>query len=141
MPDPATVEETMKRVRHLEIRAKRLVQEAFAGEYHSSFKGRGLDFSEFREYQHGDEVRFLDWNVTARMNVRFRRPIPLDEPVSAFSRKTHTHGGFLEARGWVELPDGSVAADAEGKFAFLEPETLARMTDGYPVLAREWMAS
>ncbi|MEE2733860.1 MAG: DUF58 domain-containing protein [Verrucomicrobiota bacterium] len=73
MPDPATVEETMKRVRHLEIRAKRLVREAFAGEYHSSFKGQGLDFSEFREYQHGDEVRFLDWNVTARMGAPYIR--------------------------------------------------------------------
>ena len=80
------------------------------------------------------------WTMTARMTVRFRRPITLDKQVTAFSRKTRAHGGFLEARGWVELPDGSVAADAEGKFAFLEPETLARMTEGYPVLAREWMA-
>ena len=57
MLDPATIEETMKRVRRLEIRAKRLVRETFGGEYHSSFKGQGLDFDEFREYQHGDEIR------------------------------------------------------------------------------------
>ncbi|NNC86975.1 MAG: DUF58 domain-containing protein, partial [Akkermansiaceae bacterium] len=45
----------------------------FAGEYHSSFKGQGLDFDEFREYQHGDEIRFIDWNVTARMGAPFIR--------------------------------------------------------------------
>ena len=67
MSETAAVEATMKKVRHLEIRAKRLVSETFGGEYHSSFKGQGLDFNEFREYQHGDDVRFLDWNVTARM--------------------------------------------------------------------------
>ena len=63
----------MKKVRHLEIRAKRLVSETFGGEYHSSFKGQGLDFNEFREYQHGDDVRFLDWNVTARMGSPYIR--------------------------------------------------------------------
>ena len=73
MLDAATIEETMKRVRRLEIRAKRLVKETFAGEYHSSFKGQGLDFDEFREYQHGDEIRFIDWNVTARMGAPYIR--------------------------------------------------------------------
>ena len=63
----------MRRVRRLEIRAKRLVTESFAGEYHSSFKGQGLDFDEFREYQPGDEIRFIDWNVTARMGTPFIR--------------------------------------------------------------------
>ena len=63
----------MKRVRHLEIRARRLVRETFGGEYQSSFKGQGLDFNEFREYQHGDDIRFLDWNVTARMNTPYIR--------------------------------------------------------------------
>ena len=73
MLDPAAIEETMRRVRRLEIRAKRLVKESFAGEYHSSFKGQGLDFDEFREYQHGDEIRFIDWNVTARMGAPYIR--------------------------------------------------------------------
>jgi uncharacterized protein (DUF58 family) len=67
------IEEVMQRVRRLEIRAKRLVTESFAGEYHSSFKGQGLDFDEFREYQHGDEIRQIDWNVTARMGTPFIR--------------------------------------------------------------------
>jgi len=69
----AAIEEVMQRVRRLEIRAKRLVNESFAGEYHSSFKGQGLDFDEFREYQHGDEIRLIDWNVTARMGTPFIR--------------------------------------------------------------------
>ena len=73
MTDPAAVEAIMKRVRHLEIRARRLVRETFGGEYQSSFRGQGLDFNEFREYQHGDDVRFLDWNVTARMDAPYIR--------------------------------------------------------------------
>lgn len=73
MSDSAAVEATMKKVRHLEIRAKKLVTETFAGDYYSSFKGQGLDFNEFREYQHGDDVRFLDWNVTARTGTPYIR--------------------------------------------------------------------
>lgn len=63
----------MARVRKLELKARRLVRESFSGEYLSSFRGQGLDFDDFREYQHGDEVRFIDWNVTARMNSPFVR--------------------------------------------------------------------
>ena len=73
MLDERAIEEVMKRVRRLELRARRLVNESFSGEYHSSFKGQGLDFDEFREYQHGDEVRFIDWNVTARMGTPYIR--------------------------------------------------------------------
>lgn len=67
------IDEMMARVRKLELKAQRLVRETFSGEYRSSFRGQGLDFDEFREYQHGDEVRFIDWNVTARMNQPFVR--------------------------------------------------------------------
>ncbi len=63
----------MTRVRKLEIKARRLVRESFSGEYLSSFRGQGLDFDDFREYQHGDDVRFIDWNVTARMNQPYVR--------------------------------------------------------------------
>ncbi len=69
----AQIEEMMARVRKLELKARRLVRESFSGEYLSSFRGQGLDFDDFREYQHGDEVRFIDWNVTARMNTPFVR--------------------------------------------------------------------
>ena len=60
-------EEMLARIRRLQIRARRLVRLLFLGEYHSVFRGRGLEFSEVREYEPGDEVRLIDWNVTARM--------------------------------------------------------------------------
>ncbi len=73
MTEEQHIDEMMARVRKLELKARRLVRESFSGEYLSSFRGQGLDFDDFREYQHGDEVRFIDWNVTARMNEPFVR--------------------------------------------------------------------
>lgn len=63
--------EMLARVRRLQIRARRLARMLFLGEYHSVFRGRGLEFSEVRDYQPGDEVRFIDWNVTARMGTPY----------------------------------------------------------------------
>lgn len=60
--------ELLKKVRKIEIRTKSLSHQIFAGEYHSAFKGRGMAFSEVREYQFGDDVRNMDWNVTARLH-------------------------------------------------------------------------
>ncbi len=60
--------ELLKRVRKIEIKTKSLSKNIFAGEYHSAFKGRGMAFSEVREYQFGDDIRSIDWNVTARFN-------------------------------------------------------------------------
>lgn len=60
--------ELLKKVRKIEIKAKGLSQNIFVGEYHTAFKGRGMTFSEVREYQYGDDVRDIDWNVTARQN-------------------------------------------------------------------------
>ncbi|MDY5969484.1 MAG: DUF58 domain-containing protein [Bacteroidales bacterium] len=60
--------EIMRKVRTIEIKAKGLSRQLFSGEYHSAFKGRGMEFSEVREYQYGDDVRNIDWNVTARLN-------------------------------------------------------------------------
>lgn len=60
--------ELLKKVRKIEIKTRGLSQNIFAGEYHSAFKGRGMTFSEVREYQYGDDVRDIDWNVTARHN-------------------------------------------------------------------------
>jgi uncharacterized protein (DUF58 family) len=61
-------EELLKKVRKIEIKTRGLSNNIFAGEYHSAFKGRGMAFSEVREYQYGDDVRDIDWNVTARFN-------------------------------------------------------------------------
>jgi len=63
--------EILKKIRQIEIRTNRLVSETLAGQYHSVFKGQGMNFEEVREYQPGDEVRSIDWNVTARMNQPF----------------------------------------------------------------------
>ncbi|MBQ7551031.1 MAG: DUF58 domain-containing protein [Bacteroidales bacterium] len=63
--------ELLKRVRKIEIRTRALSQQIFAGEYHSAFKGRGMAFSEVRQYNYGDDVRFIDWNVTARFNTPY----------------------------------------------------------------------
>lgn len=60
--------ELIKKVRKIEIKSRRMTRNIFAGEYHSAFKGRGMAFSEVREYQYGDDIRSIDWNVTARFN-------------------------------------------------------------------------
>jgi uncharacterized protein (DUF58 family) len=60
--------ELLKKVRKIEIKTKRLSNHIFSGEYHTSFKGRGMTFSEVRQYQYGDDIRAIDWNVTARYN-------------------------------------------------------------------------
>ena len=66
-----TPAEILKKIRALEIKTKGLVQTVFAGDYHSVFKGSGMNFDEVREYQPGDEIRAIDWNVTARLGTAF----------------------------------------------------------------------
>lgn len=68
-----TSAEILKKVRELEIISKRLTRHIFKGEYHSAFKGRGMSFREVREYAPGDDVRFIDWNVSARFNHPFSK--------------------------------------------------------------------
>ena len=63
--------EFLARIRRIEIRARRLVSNVFLGEYHSVFRGRGIEFSEVRQYEPGDDVRMIDWNVTARMGTPY----------------------------------------------------------------------
>lgn len=67
----ADTQEILKQVRAIEIKTRRLSNHIFSGEYHSSFKGRGMSFSEVREYQYGDDVRAIDWNVSARFQKPF----------------------------------------------------------------------
>src|SRR6188474_18389 len=76
MPQSTTedrITRILKRVRRIELITRGLVKETLGGEYHSRFKGQGIEFNDFREYQPGDDVRFIDWNVTARMNEAFIR--------------------------------------------------------------------
>lgn len=76
-PSPDSTDERinriLKRVRRIELLTRGQVKETLGGQYHSRFKGQGIEFDDFREYQAGDDVRFLDWNVTARMNEPYIR--------------------------------------------------------------------
>ncbi|MEM1442294.1 MAG: DUF58 domain-containing protein [Verrucomicrobiota bacterium] len=78
------VKEILRRVRKIELRTRGLVRESFGGEYHSSFKGDGIDFEDFREYQPGDEVRSIDWNVTARMGHPFVKKFVEEREMTVF---------------------------------------------------------
>lgn len=68
-----TTTEILKKVRELEIKSKKLTSDLFTGEYHSAFKGRGMSFKEVREYAAGDDIRFIDWNVSARFGHTFSK--------------------------------------------------------------------
>ena len=68
-----TTAEILKKVKELEIKRKKVTQHLFTGEYHSAFKGRGMSFREVREYYPGDDVRFIDWNVSARFSTPFTK--------------------------------------------------------------------
>src|SRR5439155_7678482 len=65
------LKDLIRRIRKIEIATRRAVEENLSGQYHSVFKGRGMDFSEVRAYEPGDEIRAIDWNVTARMNAPY----------------------------------------------------------------------
>lgn len=76
--------EILKKVRHIEIRTRHLVNDFLGGEYHSVFKGRGMTFSEVREYQPGDDIRLIDWNVTARYNAPFVKVFEEERELTVF---------------------------------------------------------
>src|ERR1700738_4216416 len=68
-----TTTEILKKVRELEIKSKKITSDLFTGEYHSAFKGKGMSFKEVREYSAGDDIRFIDWNVSARFGHPFSK--------------------------------------------------------------------
>src|SRR6478609_6204252 len=68
-----TTEEILQKVKELEIKSKKITTHLFTGEYHSAFKGRGMSFREVREYYAGDDIRFIDWNVSARFSHPFTK--------------------------------------------------------------------
>ncbi len=78
------ITEILRKVRKIELRTRGLVRESFGGEYHSCFKGEGIDFEDFREYQPGDEVRSIDWNVTARMGHPFVKKFTEERELTVF---------------------------------------------------------
>jgi len=82
--DEADIHAIIKKVRRIELKTRGLVTGGIAGKYHSSFKGEGLDFEDLREYQHGDEVRAIDWNVTARVGTPFIKNFTEEREMSVF---------------------------------------------------------
>ncbi|TVR78491.1 MAG: DUF58 domain-containing protein [Chitinophagaceae bacterium] len=76
--------ELLKKVRKIEIKTRGLSNQVFAGEYHSAFKGKGMSFSEIREYQYGDDIRNIDWNVTARLDQVFVKVYEEERELNVF---------------------------------------------------------
>ncbi len=78
------VSELLKKVRALEIKSRRLTNHLFTGEYHTAFRGQGMSFKEVREYQAGDDIRFIDWNVSARMSNTYSKIFEEERELSVF---------------------------------------------------------
>src|SRR5919112_703165 len=79
-----TTTEILKKVRELEIKSKKLTTDLFTGEYHSAFKGKGMSFKEVREYSAGDDIRFIDWNVSARFGHPFSKVFEEERELTLF---------------------------------------------------------
>ena len=80
-------DEVMREVRRLEITTRHLVRDIVAGEYSSAFRGRGVEFSEVREYQPGDDIRTIDWNVTARLGSAYVKRYLEERELTAADRR------------------------------------------------------
>jgi len=91
--------ELIRRVRRVELRARGLSSQIFSGEYHSAFKGRGMAFSENRAYQHGDEIRTIDWNVTARMRTPYVKVFEEERELTAMLLIDVSASGKIGSRG------------------------------------------
>lgn len=85
----------LKKVRKIEIKTKALSHQIFAGEYHSAFKGRGMAFSEVREYQYGDDVRNMDWNVTARLRAPYVKVFEEEREMTVMLLVDISRSGFF----------------------------------------------
>ena len=110
-----STKEILKKIRRLELTTRRMVETAFAGQYHSVFRGRGMNFDDFRPYQIGDEIRTIDWNVTARMGEPFvRKYVEERELTVLLLVDISASGGF----GSVSASKREVAAEVASLLAF-----------------------
>ncbi|TSA35599.1 MAG: DUF58 domain-containing protein [Verrucomicrobiaceae bacterium] len=107
--------EILKKIRRLELRTRRLVNAGFAGQYHSVFKGRGMNFEEVREYAAGDEIRSIDWNVTARMNTPYVKKFTEERELTVMLVVDLSASGTF---GSVELSKRELAAEVASILAF-----------------------
>ena len=109
-----------RKIRQLEIRTRGLVNNIFGGEYHSAFKGKGVEFAEVRGYQYGDDVRTIDWNVSARIRDGGGRRMAADEPGHRDERRV----AFL---GLQRVRSVAAPADHRNRSAFLQRKIDRRM--------------
>jgi uncharacterized protein (DUF58 family) len=107
--------EIIRKVRGIEIRTKRLVNDVFSGEYHSIFKGRGMEFEEVREYQPGDDVRVIDWNVTARYGYPFVKKFKEERELTVMLLVDASSSGEF---GTAQRMKGEIAAELCSVLAF-----------------------
>ena len=107
--------EILKKVKRVELRTRRLVNTVFSGEYHSVFKGQGMAFSEVREYRPGDEIRTIDWNVTARMGEPFVKVFDEERELSVMLVVDASGSGDF---GTVEQMKGEIAVEICALLAF-----------------------
>ena len=108
--------ELLKKVRRIEISIRGVVNEVFAGEYHSVFKGRGMEFAEVREYQPGDDVRNIDWNVSARMNHPFVKVFDEERELTVMilfdSSSSESFGSIQQQKGQVAVAIAALLASS-----------------------------
>lgn len=107
--------EIIKRIRRIEITTKKLVNDVFAGEYHSTFRGQGMEFEEVREYRPGDDIRLIDWNVTARTGVPFVKKFREERELSVMLLVDASSSGQFGTR--TQLKE-EMAAEICGLLAF-----------------------
>ena len=106
--------EILKKVKRIEIRTRGLVDSFFGGEYHSSFKGRGMTFSEVREYQPGDDVRLIDWNVTARSGNPFIKVFEEERELTVFLIVDISSSGAFGSENYLKKTVGAEIASVLG---------------------------
>ncbi|MFT5466031.1 MAG: hypothetical protein ACI8UO_001129 [Verrucomicrobiales bacterium] len=115
-PEPdRDISEILKKVRRIELKSRGLVRDGIAGEYHSCFKGQGIDFEDFRAYNHGDEVRSIDWNVTARMGTPFIKNFAEQRELTVFILVDVSASGNF---GSVDTSKRELAAEVAAVMAF-----------------------
>jgi uncharacterized protein (DUF58 family) len=107
--------EILKKIRRIELRTRRLVRSSFAGHYHSVFKGRGMNFEEVRDYAPGDEIRSIDWNVTARMNAPYVKKFTEERELTVMLVVDVSASGTF---GSVALSKRELAAEVAAILAF-----------------------
>lgn len=107
--------EVLRKIRQIEIRTNRLVTETLSGQYHSVFKGQGMNFDEVREYQPGDDVRAIDWNVTARMNHPFVKKFVEERELTVMLLVDLSGSGLF---GSVDQSKRELAAEVASVLAF-----------------------